>query len=174
MKWFKFYGGEYLSDPKMLSLSACDRSCWLTLLAYASMSSVEGEIKHLTEEVLMIQSGISFQHDEWSMTVGILEKLEKLEMIRIDNKLITIINWEKRQESNLTPYERVKKYREKRKNETNDNAIDNGRLDKNRIDKKKEEGSFLKKTSETEKERSKRKDEAGIPMSHVSSFLKRK
>lgn len=111
MKWFKFYGGDYLSDPKMLALSASERSCWLTILSYACVEDGGGVIKHVTEERLMIQSGIDATDEIWDKTVGVLEKLKKLEMIQIDDGVITILNWQKRQEVNLTGYERTKKYR---------------------------------------------------------------
>jgi len=133
MKWFKFYGQDYLSDPKILALSACERSCWITLLSYGSIND-NGMITFLDEEQLMAQSGISPMHDEWDNTKGVLEKLKKLKMIEFDNEMITILNWKKRQETSLTPYERVKRYREKKRN---DNADDNAKIttDKNRIDK---------------------------------------
>ena len=99
-------------------------------------------ITFLSEEQLMIQAGISQMHEEWETTRGILKKLEKLKMIQLDNELITIINWQKRQQIVLTAYERVKKYRQKKRMITNDNNNDNHRVevevevDKNRIDKK--------------------------------------
>ena len=67
-----------------------------------------------------------------------------------DNKMITIVNFIKRQESNLSSYERVKKYREKSKNEAkNDNKRnvinDNARIDKNRIDKNIEKKIYKRK-----------------------------
>ena len=111
MKWFKFYGQDYLSDPKMLSLSASERSCWITLLAYSSIND-DGVVQFLSEEHLMIQAGISQIHEEWEQTKGILEKLEKLGMIRSDDEMITVINWKSRQEVNLTGYERTKRYRQ--------------------------------------------------------------
>jgi len=133
MKWFKFYGQDYLSDPKMLSLTASGRSCWITLLCYSSVND-NGKITFMSEEQLMAQAGLDFIDDEWDLTKGILKKLENLKMIRIDNREITVINWEKRQETSLTGYERVKRYRNKLKN---DNADDNAKItpDKNRIDK---------------------------------------
>lgn len=133
MKWFKFYGEDYLSDPKMLSLSASQRSCWLTLLAYGSVND-DGVIKFLSEEQLMIQAGVDQTHEEWDYTKGVLEKLQKLGMLTIDNGMITITNWRKRQEKSLTGYERIKRYREKHKNDNvNDNAMIT--LEENRIDK---------------------------------------
>jgi hypothetical protein len=89
----------------------------------------------------MIQSGISPLHDEWSTSIGVLKVFERLEMITIDNGVITLCNWNKRQESFLTGYERVKKYREKQKGNSDDVINDNEmitsdkiRIDKNRID----------------------------------------
>lgn len=142
--WFKFYGNEYLADQKMLGLSACERSCWLTLLCLASNSDNPSVIKYLDEQKLMTMSGIDFNKDEWEETKGVLKLFEKLKMITLDNAndnvVITIINWQKRQQICLTPYERVKKYRLKQQNDNvNDNAMittDKNRIDKNRIDKK--------------------------------------
>jgi len=134
MKWFKFYGQDYISDPKMLSLSACARSCWITLLAYSSIND-NGMITFLDEDQLMLQAGISPMHEEWENTKGILKKLESLEMISIDNGVITIKNWQKRQETNLTSYERVKRYRQKKQNDNAKITLEENRRDKNRIDK---------------------------------------
>ena len=134
MKWFKFYGQDYISDPKKLSLDACARSCLITLLAYSSIND-NGVITFLDEEQLMIQAGISPMHEEWERTRGILEKLKKLEIIDIDNRVITIKNWKKRQETNLTSYERVKRYRKKKQNDNAKITLEENRIDKKRIEK---------------------------------------
>lgn len=135
--WFKFYGIEYLADQKMLSLSAPKRSCWITLLSYASQTN--GVIKHLDESSLMLQSGMDATCDYWEETVGVLKWFEKLEMIHIDNEVITILNWGKRQEKQLTGYERVKKYREKKKNDNTMITLDKKKI---RIDKIREESKI--------------------------------
>jgi hypothetical protein len=127
-QWFKFYGTEYLSDPKMLSLSAPQRSCWVTLMCYASQSE-DGVVRHLTEDQLMIQAGIDYTDSEqWNMCKGVLAQFEKLCMLTIDNGMITLCNWQKRQETSLTSYERVKKHRQMKQ-------FDNARIEENRIDK---------------------------------------
>lgn len=113
MEWFKFYGGAYLSDPKMLMLTACERSCWLTLLAYASVSENGGKVKYLTEQQLMIAAGVSPMHEEWDITVGVLAKFDGLDMISLEKDEIEVLNWGKRQESYLSNAERQRKYREK-------------------------------------------------------------
>lgn len=143
MKWFKFYGEEYIGDPKMFSLTPAERSCWITLLSYASQNE-EGVIKHLTEDILMKQSGLTplmgldWQQEEWESTRGILERFEELGMIQIDNGTINITHWKDRQNTNLTGYERVKKYRAKKRN---DNADDNAMIttDKKRVEENREE-----------------------------------
>lgn len=135
MKWFKFYGADFLSDPKTLSLSASERSCWLTLLCYGSVND-NGVITFLSEEQLMQQAGICVTSDEWDRTIGVLEKLKKLGMIENDNEVITLINWKKRQETNLTSYERVKRYREKKQNDNAKITLEENRIDKKRIEEK--------------------------------------
>lgn len=147
LPWFKFYGAEYLGDPKMMALTPCERSCWLTLLCYACTAEDDGRIKFLTEERLMVQAGLSFQHEEWQNTIGVLKKLEKLEMIHIDNDVITITNWIKRQEQSLTGYERIKRYREKKKNDNALITVDKIRVDKIRKDNT-DKGRFTPPTLE--------------------------
>ncbi len=144
-QWFKFYGTEYLSDPKMLSLTACQRSCWVTLMSYASVVDEDGVVKHLTEDQLMIQAGIDYTRDEWNCTKGVLSHFEKLCMVTIDSGVITLCNWQKRQEIHSDSYERLKKWRSKKKDETDDNVsetfYDNGknRIEENRIEENRRE-----------------------------------
>lgn len=143
--WFKFYGGEYLSDPKIGSLTPQERSCWITLLCLSSTSSVPGIIEYLTVEVLLEKSGIKFDPyhpEEWDSCISILAKFERMKMIKMhDGGSIEIVNWGKRQESAMTVTERVRKYRMKSKenqedvtNVTNGNETDNDRIEENRIE----------------------------------------
>lgn len=135
MKWFKFYGQDYISDPKILSLTSSERSCWITLLSYGSVND-NGMITFLSEEQLMIQAGVSPLHEEWDKTKGVLKKLENLEMITDDNGVITIKNWIKRQETSLTSYERVKRNRQKKRNDNAMITLEENRIEENRIYKK--------------------------------------
>lgn len=143
MQWFKLYGIEMLADPKYQRLTPAERSCWITLLCLASIDG--GIVRHCEEDYLMTQSGISPLSEDWNKTRGILTKLEMLGMITQSRYHILIKNWEKRQKSNLTGYERVKKYRLKQRQKqaliTNDNVNDNANdnIDKIRIDKIREE-----------------------------------
>jgi len=115
--WFKFYGGEYMSDAKIGRLDPAERSCWITLLCLASMSD-SGVIKYLSIEDLLIKSGIKwdpYNTGDWEKCQNVLVKFSQMKMIKVstDESSIKIINWAKRQERTAqTPYERTKKYRE--------------------------------------------------------------
>lgn len=174
MKWFKFYGQDYLTDPKIKSLSVEMRQCWIVLMCIASSEEKNGKIKYVDENEIKRLCGIEEDGQTWHETTGFLELFEDLDMITIDNVInnlhdITLTNFNKRQGDAMTPYERVKKYREKKKkenrndnasplskrneklqnviksdpNDNSDNENDNGRLDKNR----KEENILIPKNN---------------------------
>lgn len=110
MQWFKFYGQDYLNDTKILALNSGRRSCWMTLLCWASLDN--GKVRYIDETTLILHSGISFESDEYDRVTGVLQILENLDMIKISGGIIYIKNWEKRQQSSATGAERAKKYRE--------------------------------------------------------------
>lgn len=135
--WFKFYGGEYLSDPKIERLSPLERSCWLTILCMASMGN-NGIVEFLTVESLLNRSGIQFNPyhpEEWESALSVLVKFKKLNMINMEEDgQIVVKNWEKRQEHNLTIAERVAKSRAKKKIVTTD--VTNVTTEENRIEER--------------------------------------
>ena len=144
-QWFKFYGGEYLSDPKIESLTATERSCWITLMCLASNSSNEGIIKYLTIESLLNKSGIQlnpYDTEEWDNSLSVLVKFQKMKMIEIkEDGNIIILNWDKRQERMMTNAQRQAKYRENKKSNekvtrvTTKVTLEENRIEENRIDK---------------------------------------
>lgn len=155
MKWFKFYGQDWLTDTKILQMSAEDKLCFITLLCLAS-SSETGKINNCKEEVILRLSGFELDpytapDDLYSKAQGILDRLNDNKMITRDNDgSVTVCNFQKRQGQNLSGYERVKRYRDKQNkainkdkikkslitnDNVNDNTNDNARLDKTRIDK---------------------------------------
>lgn len=155
-KWFKFYGGEYLSDPKIESLTLSERSCWITLMCLASMNSTDGLIEFLTVETLLNKSGIvfdPFHPEEWDKSLSVLKKLERMRMVILHkNGDIEIINWSKRQETNLTDAERAKSYRDRKRvvTQSSQNKVTNvtqeeKRIDKNRIEHRTESVGISKK-----------------------------
>ncbi len=132
-QWFKFYGAEYLSDPKMLGLSPVEKSCWLTLLCYASLTeNNDGKIRGLSEELLLAQSGVRINDTD----IKVLLKFSDMKMIQIDNDVIQVINWEKRQKVYAEGYLRVKNWREKKRAETEKIRQEENREEENRIEKK--------------------------------------
>lgn len=138
MNWFKFYGQEYLTDPKMMNLDPTERALWLTLLCLASQDN--GVIKYADSEKIMILTGIMPNDNAFTKYYDFLIRFEKLSLITDDNETIVITNYNKRQNTNLSGYERVKRSREKSKSkakiDNKSNVInDNARIDKNRIDK---------------------------------------
>lgn len=134
--WFKFYGIEYLSDPKTRNFTAEQHSCWLHLLCFASNSSKPGTVEHLTEESLMIYAGVDPKGVTQGSEKGMLNLFEELGMIKINDNKVTIRNWKKRQETRSESYERVKRFREKR-NVTE--TLNNDRKEKNREEKNRED-----------------------------------
>lgn len=132
--WFKFFGGEYLSDPKMLALGAGDRSCWITLLCYASVGDGDGVIRYLSEAQLMAQAGVNVNNTkEWNDAKGVLDRLQHFGMLQQSNGEIIIKNWQKRQETYLTNAERQARYRN-RFPEKSRVGVYNARLKKMGID----------------------------------------
>src|SRR3990167_5661978 len=110
MKWFRMYGLDYLSDQKIKSLTANERSCWLTLLCYASTASIPGEV-HMSEKQIMIDAGVDPMSESWGQTIGVLKKFEELDMVEVEINMVRIKNWNKRQFVKLSGYDRVKRHR---------------------------------------------------------------
>lgn len=144
--WFKFYGAEYLSDPKIDQLTPLERACWVTLLCLANVSGEDGIVHNLKVFTLLTKSGIypldsageqMGLKDDYNDTLGVLEHLESLEMVkRVDAFSYQIINWVKRQETALTAAERQAKYRENKKsNESVTERVTKVTLEENREEK---------------------------------------
>lgn len=104
--WFRLYGSEYLSDPKMDHLDGNERSIWITLLCFASQNN--GVAKAISEEFLIKRAGVRGNYKRY---LGVLEKFKGLGMVDISNTDVTICNWAKRQFSES--YQRVLDYRQK-------------------------------------------------------------
>lgn len=138
-QWLKFYGGEYLSDPKMDAFDGNERSCWITILSLASQLD-DGWIKYSSEEKIIEKSGIKVI--ERVQYIGILEKFLNFGMLQYCNGDVTQgfkpKNWEKRQYSE--GYSRIKRFRDKASNGyvTQKITTEENRIEENRIDKKRD------------------------------------
>lgn len=153
-QWFKFYGGEYLSDPKINSLNVGECQCWTVLMCHANLTG--NCIKYVTEESIMIQAKINPLKSEWKDTTGVFNKFIEMGMMVEKDGTIRLKNWKKRQEVRSESYERVQKWREKRNvTETLQKRSINGkkREEENRTDKSvspaQEAKSFFEGNSES-------------------------
>ncbi len=148
MKWFKFYGQDWLTDIKILSLSSVDRLVYITILCLASSEDSPGTIPNCRERDVIRLTHLNPEpigrESELGKAHGCFDRFIAKGMITVDNASnVTVVNYMKRQEKDLTGYERVKRYRNKQKmaksieldGDNDDNIInDNARIDKIRID----------------------------------------
>jgi len=140
-----------------MSLTAIERALWVTILCLAN-NTEDGVIKYVSEQKIMLLTGMDFTDDEWDKNVNFLNKFQDLNMITHDNGMITVTNFLKRQSSVSSSYERVKRWRSKHKKQsistikTDDNVkrytcnVDKSREDKRRIDKE----NYVKESFSTE------------------------
>lgn len=141
MKWFKFYGEEFLADMKISQLSIAERLLWVTILCIASSEEKEGHIPFCTESLLKSKMGLLESDVEWKELEGVLDLLKNMNMIEFTETGIFVKNFQKRQDRYLTPAEKMSKYRGKL-NKSNERYIAQvtkvtpNRLEQNRIDKK--------------------------------------
>lgn len=153
MKWFKFYGQDFITDPKMGFLSTAQRLMWVYLLAMASQSEKrDGILKFISLDHLRMIAGISTEDENWKATDKTLELFAEMKLITIiDEFTIKITNYENYQEKELTNAERQERYRLKKQisNEIVTPILQQGnaRIDKNRIDKNKEKNIEKKNTT---------------------------
>lgn len=148
MKWFKFYGQDWLTDLKIRKMPIEDRLCFITLLCLASSQEEEGLIKDCDEHTLIELTGLYNDpyetNNQYTRAIGCLKRYEALHCVTLhDNGDVTLLNFMRRQEENLSNAERQQKYRERLKTKTksrNERYVtksndSNARIDKNRIDK---------------------------------------
>ncbi len=183
-QWFKFYGAEYLSDPKMDRLTVQERSCWLTLLCMASQT--DGVIKFLSVEGLLAKSGVYFNpydSSEWDKSKNVLVNFEKYEMIEVSkNGEIKIKNWEKRQEHNLTVAERVAKHRRNKKSvtthvtsvTTEENRVEENRKEIKQLSSKDDPINFSEEIKKLEDSKSRHLNIVGFYMETRQASLRQK
>lgn len=164
MRWFKFYGQDWLTDLKVRRLSLEDKMCFITLLCLASTADEGGLVRNCDEFTLIELSNLRDNpyddNNEYRRAIGCLKRYEALQIVTLyDNGDVTVNNFERRQGENLSNAERQKAYRERLKTkpkERNDSNItryndSNARIEENRIEKNREEEkkepslSFLEK-----------------------------
>lgn len=141
MQWFKFYGQDFLTDSKIGALNPLQKLMWTALLCVASQDEERtGIIKFLTEDRLMDLCGIRIEDFE---NMGMKHHVTLVTFCNMglitmpDKDTIIITNFYKKQRQQTTSAERVRAYRERKKNVTDVTNVmlqGNGRVDKNRVD----------------------------------------
>lgn len=155
MRWFKFYGQDWLTDLKIRRLRTEDKICFITLMCLASTADEKGLVRNCTEEDLISLSNLYQDpyndNNEYTRALGCLERYAALQIVTLhDNGDVTINAFDARQSENTTAAERQKKYRERLKTTTkkrdkrdvtryNDSnaRIEENRIEENRITKEK-------------------------------------
>lgn len=154
MKWFKFYGQDFLTDPKIRHLSPIAKLFWVIILSLANSEDKEGKIQNISEGYIFDLAGLDKMRDEWDEEKNFLKLFEDLKMIKIVTESnvtglvdIIVINFNKRQNQDISNAERQRRFRERQKAKSHENEVknnrsnvtlhndSNARLDKNRLDK---------------------------------------
>lgn len=182
MKWFKFYGQDFFTDPKMMMLTPAQKMFFVGLMSLASQedktNDANGTLTLLTENVIMQYVGILPETEGWKECSNLLDKFEVMGLISIDfdNAILTINNFQKLQKTNLTASERVTKSRRnkskqsvsKKVNTANVNANKKLTLDKDRdIDKEYVNTTNVVATDVAETEKALTTNNDGDPINHL-------
>lgn len=109
MRWLRLYN-EIIDDPKIGLLKDREFRLFIEILCIASQQSDTGSTRLTHEQITWrLRRGIKS-----SMTTLLRLKLVE-EKIENGEKIIWVKNWEKRQFSSDSSYDRVKRYREKKR-----------------------------------------------------------
>lgn len=119
-QWIKLYI-EALHDRKLRKLSRFDKSVFYDLLLLAGQDGKNGQLPEVEDIALELDLKVTEAKKS-------LEHLMQMGLVEVINDNLTVHNFKKRQESNLTGYEKVKRYRESHKEVINDNSNDNAMI----------------------------------------------
>lgn len=154
MKWFKFYGQDWMTDPKIAGMLMEDKLCLITLLCMASSENKNGVISYLEEHALINLAQIpdlpTFDVNPAENARGILERLQALRIVTLDgNGQVTLCNFGSRQQQSSSNAEKQKRYRDSKKTKQTNTKVNSNatvtignargnalhRIEENRIDK---------------------------------------
>ena len=139
MEWFKFYHNKWLTDLAIGRLLPEDRLCFITLLCLASQAdNRNGVVLRASESEIIMLSKVPE-----NVTRGCLKRIEDEGLIKVnEGGSIKILNFEKRQSTNLSGAERAKRFRMKQKGvdvtnvtESNVTKVTPIREEESRVDK---------------------------------------
>jgi hypothetical protein len=130
MTWFKFFGQDWLTDLKIITLEPIDRLVYVDLLCMASISETPGLIKSCKEDALLKM----FHLHHVAEAHGCLTRLEDVGMVKVTKRNetglldIDIINFRKRQDRALTNAERQALHRERQEDSNEEVTEGNGKV----------------------------------------------
>ena len=116
--WIKLYT-EALHDRKMRKMSRFDKSVFYDLLLLSGQEDNGGMLPNIEDIALELDLKLS----EAQKSINTLIKVGVITKDTNDNLMVT--NFQKRQDTNLSNYEKVKRYRDNQKKVINDNPDDN-------------------------------------------------
>jgi hypothetical protein len=125
MEWFRFYS-EMMHDRKIRRMTPEQRWVWVAVLSLASQSPVRGR--------LLMGHGIQLNSadiaDEAAVpervVVEALEVLQAFCMIHLENSVIVVTKWEKRQFASDNATTRTSKHRDNTDRRSEDVPVNNG------------------------------------------------
>lgn len=150
MKWFKFYGQDFLTDSKLSGLNPYQRLMWVVLLCMASQDDKKsGILPFFSEARLVALSGLNYDDMEsmYGMKQDVtIETFCNMGIVKWLNKnTLLVTNYHQKQTQQSTSTERVADYRLRIKakkqdrpnvtNETNVTLQSNNRVEESRVDK---------------------------------------
>jgi hypothetical protein len=145
MKWFKFYGQDFLTDSKLGGLNPFQRLMWVALLCVASQDDKKtGVIRFLEERRLVALAGLNY--DDMESMYGTREGVTLVTfcdmglVTRLDENTIVVTNYNRKQTEQSTSAERMSLHRAKKKemakvsHVTNVMSLSDGRIEESRGD----------------------------------------
>ena len=120
MKWFKFYGQDFLTDSKLSGLNPFQRLMWVVLLCMASQDEKKtGILKFFDEKRLVELSGLNYNDMEsmYGMKRNVtLETFCNMGLVTwLDTTTLHVTNYNRKQTQNATSTERVAAWRASKK-----------------------------------------------------------
>lgn len=135
--WFKFYASDYLNEVKLKGVDANKRSCLVTALCHSATNGGKIDTRFLTSDLLKIDAGVRLGGADWDEVGDIYQWFASREFGGMEGHYFVFKNWQSRQDSYLTPAEKMKKHREQK--------VTNVTLEENREDKNREENTHTRR-----------------------------
>ena len=81
MQWFKFYGQDFFSDPKIMALTVEEKLCFIALLSMANAEDKCGLISNVNPASVLGLIAADPESPMWKEALNFIEKFEALHLI---------------------------------------------------------------------------------------------